>query len=147
MKIFIICTVRKATEEYLKKLYDYVAELEAEGHHVHLPPRDTKQEDETGGYVICRTNKFGIQWADEVHISYNEKSTGTHFDLGMAFMSNKKIRVFDGTEIDETIPKSFPKMMRYWENICDICIGGYSHIGYNYDECPKCGEKFNEKDN
>jgi len=115
MKIFIICTVRNATPEYLKKLENYVGELNAKGHTVHFPPRDTKQEDETGGYVICRTNMQGILWADEVHVSYNEKSTGTHFDLGMAFMSNKKIHVFDCPEIDESIPKSFPKMMRHWE--------------------------------
>lgn len=147
MNIFIICTVRGATEDYLKKLQDYVTKLELEGHTVHFPPRDTKQEDETGGYIICRTNMAGIIWADEVHISYNEKSTGTHFDLGMAFMSNKKIHVFDGPEIDESLPKSFPKMLRYWESICDVCLNGYSYIGHNFDTCPKCGEKFNEENN
>lgn len=117
MKIFIICTVRGATDEYLKKLYDYVAKLEAEGHEVHLPPRDTNQEDDTGGYQICSDNKDGIVWSDEVHISYNEKSTGTHFDLGMAFAFGKRIHVFDCPPIDENLPKSFPKMMRYWENL------------------------------
>jgi len=144
MKIFIICTVRNATPEYLKKLENYVGELNAKGHTVHFPPRDTKQEDETGGYVICRTNMQGILWADEVHVSYNEKSTGTHFDLGMAFMSNKKIHVFDCPEIDESIPKSFPKMMRHWENVCDECLDGYGYgyIGHVFDECPKCGAKF-----
>jgi len=117
MNIFIICTVRDATEEYLKRLEDYVGKLNAQGHHVHFPPRDTNQKDEeTGGYRICSDNRIGIIWADEVHISYNEKSTGTHFDLGMAFTLNKKIHVFDCPPIDESIPKSFPKMMRYWEN-------------------------------
>jgi len=117
MNIFIICTVRDATEEYLKRLEDYVGKLNAQGHYVHFPPRDTNQKDEeTGGYRICSDNRIGIIWADEVHISYNEKSTGTHFDLGMAFALNKKIHVFDCPPIDESIPKSFPKMMRYWEN-------------------------------
>lgn len=144
-KIFIICTVRNATQQYLDKLYAYVENLETEGHEVHLPPRDTKQEDETGGYVICRTNMAGMMWADEVHVSYNEKSTGTHFDLGMAFMAHKKIHVFDGPEIDESVPKSFPKMMRHWENVCDTCWDGYSYVAHNFDKCPKCGEIFNEK--
>jgi len=40
-KIFIICTVRGASEEYKKKLEDYVAKLESEGNQVHLPHRDT----------------------------------------------------------------------------------------------------------
>jgi len=118
MEIFIICTVRNATKEYLEKLYSYVQMLEMQGHTVHYPPRDTDQNDEeTGGYRICSDNRDAIKSADEVHISYNEKSTGTHFDLGVAFAFNKKIFVFDSPEIDETLPKSFPKMMRYWQNL------------------------------
>ena len=134
MKIFIICTVRNATKEYLEKLYKYVEKLEAEGHEVYLPPRDTNQDDsETGGYRICNDNKNGIIWADRVDVSYNEKSTGTHFDLGMAFMLGKEIHVFDCTPIDESLLKSFPKMIRHWEKV------GYDTSWHGYVECPKCG--------
>lgn len=118
MKIFIICTVRTATQEYLNKLYKYVEEKEAEGHTVYLPPRDTNQEDFiTGGYIISTTHRNVIKDSDEVHISYNEFSTGTHFDLGMTFAFNKKIHVFDCPEVDYTIPKSYPKMLKYWESL------------------------------
>ena len=115
MNIFIICTVRNATQEYLDNLYSYVEKLEADGHYVHLPPRDTKQEDNTGGYIICDTNASAIEKAHEVHISYNEKSLGTHFDLGVAFALKKKIHVFEQPTLDESVSKSFQKMMRYWE--------------------------------
>lgn len=40
-RMFIICTVRGASEEYKKKLEDYVAQKESEGWTVHLPHRDT----------------------------------------------------------------------------------------------------------
>lgn len=115
MRIFIICTVRKASEEYLDRLYKYTESLELEGHRVHLPPRDTNQIDDTGGYIICNTNRDAIELAHEVHIfEYNEQSTGQHFDIGVAFALNKKIKRI-GCPVDESIPKSFPKMLKYWE--------------------------------
>jgi nucleoside 2-deoxyribosyltransferase len=119
MKIFIICTVRGATDEYERMLWNYVGGLEELGHRVHLPMRDTEQKDETGGYIICETNAAAISQADEVHISYNEASLGTHFDLGVAFALDKKIHVFDQPKIDEDKEKSFQKMMRYWEDIIE----------------------------
>ena len=36
MKVFVICTVRNATEEYKKKLEDYVKSLEDKGIKVHF---------------------------------------------------------------------------------------------------------------
>jgi nucleoside 2-deoxyribosyltransferase len=122
MKIFIICSVRIATPEYEKMLYEYVDILETDGHKVHLPVRDTEQKDETGGYIICEDNAAAIASADEIHISYNEKSLGTHFDLGVAFALDKKIHIFDQPEIDEKQSKSFLKMIRYWESISEDTI-------------------------
>ena len=115
MKIFIICSVRGASKEYEEMLYKYVHNLENMGHKVHLPVRDTKQEDKTGGYIICNDNFAAIYDADEIHISYVKESLGTHFDLGVAFALGKKIYVFDQPEIDEDISKSFQKMIRHWE--------------------------------
>ncbi len=118
MNIFIICSVRNATEEYNKKLYAYVAELEAQGHRVHLPPRDTNQIDnETGGYRICNDNYMAIDKADEVHVSYNPVSTGTHFDLGVAFALHKKIVVFESLANEATSGKSFQNMINYWQEL------------------------------
>lgn len=115
-KIFVICTVRNATEEYKKALSSYVEKLEAKGNEVYLPPRDTNQEDNlTGGYRICSDNLKGIKWADEIHISYNPASTGTHFDLGMSFALGKKIVLFEDVSTEITNGKSFQNMIRYWE--------------------------------
>ena len=43
MKVFIICSVRGASDEYRTKLETYVSELEKNGVQVHLPHRDTNQ--------------------------------------------------------------------------------------------------------
>jgi len=111
MKIFIICTVRGASEEYKKKLEDYVSDLESKGHILHLPHRDTNQN--LNGIDICKINATAILNADEVHIFYNSTSQGTHFDMGVAFALGKKIKVIENGEI--TMGKSYPRMLVEWE--------------------------------
>jgi len=108
-KIFIICTVRSATEEYKKKLEDYVTNLE-KTYKVHLPHRDTDQS--ASGYNICAQNKKAILDADEVHVFYNPDSQGTHFDLGVAFAYEKKIKVVENIEYGPG--KSYARMIDEW---------------------------------
>ena len=110
-KIFIICTVRGATPEYQKELEDYVDLLEAKGIKVHLPHRDTNQNDT--GYNICNQNANAISMADEVHIFYNPDSQGTHFDMGVAFSLNKKIVVVKSVKYGPG--KSYPRMLDEWQ--------------------------------
>lgn len=111
-KIFIICTIRSASNEYIDKLENYVTELKNKGYIVYAPHRDTNQM--ALGYDICLQNMQGIIQADEVHIFYNSKSQGTHFDMGMAFALNKKIVIVENENI--TNEKSFAKMIIEWVN-------------------------------
>lgn len=111
MKIFIICPVRIATPECKDRLENYTATLERQGHTVHLPHRDTDQT--ASAYQICAQNMAAITFADEVHIFYLPESQGIHFDLGVAFANNKKIRVIE--TVDLTIGKSFQNMIDHWQ--------------------------------
>lgn len=117
-KVFVICTIRSATQEYLTKLETYVSNLESKGIKVYAPHRDTNQS--ALGYEICRQNMQGIIDADEVHIFYNSKSQGTHFDMGVAFALNKKIVIVENEELTEG--KSFQRMLVEWE--CTITPEG-----------------------
>lgn len=112
-RMFIICTVRGASDEYKKKLEDYVTQKEAEGWEVHLPHRDTDQN--VSGYEICSQNARAIAMAHEVHIFYNPNSQGTHFDMGVAFAFGRKIVVVENVEYGEG--KSFPRMLDEWSDI------------------------------
>jgi len=112
MKIFIICSVRDADKTYRKKLESYVNKLEAEGNKVHLPHRDTDQTSR--GISICKTNRQAIESADEIHVFYKSESQGTHFDLGMAFMSRKKIVIVENVKYGPS--KSYPRMINEWQN-------------------------------
>lgn len=110
MTIFIICTIRSSTQEYLDKLEKYVSDLENKGTKVYAPHRDTNQM--ALGYEICKQNMQGIIDADEVHIFYNSKSQGTHFDMGMAFALGKKIIIVENEPLTEW--KSFQRMLTEW---------------------------------
>ena len=110
MKIFIISSVRDANREYKNKLECYVSELEKTGNIIYLPHRDTNQNET--GLNICLQNKQAIFESDEVHIFYNSKSQGTHFDMGVSFAFNKKIKVIENEKYGDG--KSFPRMLDEW---------------------------------
>ncbi len=109
-KVFIICTVRDASEEYRKKLENYVSELENNGILVHLPHRDTNQNATV--FEICTENMRAIKESDEVHIFYSSSSQGTHFDMGVAFANNKPLVVVSNEQYGEG--KSYSRMIDEW---------------------------------
>lgn len=87
--IYLICPVRRATEEQLESMRVYVESLEDLGHIVHWPPRDVDQSNDDGGVRICREHRDFLQGCDEVHVWLSDDggmSIGSHFDLGMAYM-------------------------------------------------------------
>lgn len=108
MRIFIICPVRRLLPSEEEAIEEYIKVLEACGHQVHYPPRDTPQDDPTG-LNICRANRAGIRGAEEVHIWYNPNSTGSHFDLGMTFALDKPIKLIN--DVQPTDTKSFKNFL------------------------------------
>jgi len=109
-KVFIICSVRNATEEYRTKLESYVSGLEKRNIKVHLPHRDTNQNARV--IEICEENAKAIRNADEVHIFYSSSSQGTHFDMGVAFALNKPLVVVENEIYHEG--KNYPGMIDEW---------------------------------
>ena len=110
MKVFVIGAVRGASSEWKTKLEDHVAALEDDGHRVHLPHRDTRQD--AAGIDICRENADAIKAADEVHLFYTAESKGSHFDMGVAFALDKKLVVVSNVEFGPG--KSYPRMAEEW---------------------------------
>ena len=119
MRIFIICSVRKADMEEASRQEEYVRRLEDAGHIVHYPPRNTDQE--ARGIDICRQNVAAIIAADEIHVFYSPDSQGTHFDLGCAFTLGKKLVVVES--ISYGPGKGYPRMIDKWAacRSIDIC--------------------------
>jgi nucleoside 2-deoxyribosyltransferase len=92
------------------RLENHCLRLETMGHETYLPHRDTDQTAK--GIDICHQNLKAIMKADEVHIFYNGKSQGTHFDMGMAFALGKRIVVVENEPYGEG--KSYPRMLDEW---------------------------------
>ncbi len=109
-KIFVICPVRGVSSEEQRFLDNYVAGLEAKGNQVYYSSRDTNQKDETG-LRICAQNREGIRNSNEVHVYWNGKSEGIRFDLGMAFMADKPIRLIRREIVQRTPYKSFENVL------------------------------------
>jgi nucleoside 2-deoxyribosyltransferase len=111
MKVYIVCSVRGASDEYRKRLEGYAAELEAAGNEVHLPHRDVDQSGR--GIDICRKHLKAMRGCDVVHLFYSAGSQGTHFDLGMAFALGKPVIVIESPPYGEG--KSYPRMAAEWQ--------------------------------
>ncbi|MBD3249440.1 hypothetical protein GF336_05325 [Candidatus Woesearchaeota archaeon] len=115
-KIFMICPVRGITDEEAQFLQDYIVELESTGHKVHYPPRDTNQDDSIG-LNICSENRQAIKDSDEVHIYYNESSSGSKFDFGMTFMVEKPLVFVNKDTVKKTSHKSFQNVLHEIDRI------------------------------
>jgi len=114
MYIYIICPVRNVTKEQKEEMDEYVFGLEREGHTVHYPPRDVNQDDETGINII-RSHLKAMKEAERVDIFWDKTSTGSHQDLGMAIMGNKKLRLVK-TYQEDNVGKSYVKVIKIIEN-------------------------------
>lgn len=112
MKFYVICPVRRATQEQQEAIMRYIALLESEGHTVFYPPRDNVYEQSPTGMDICRANRNAIERADIVLVYYDPTSLGSHFDLGIAFALHKPVVLIN----DPPDPggKAFSRVIRIW---------------------------------
>ena len=113
-KHFLICPVRIATPEQRKWIEDYVSMMEDKGYIIHAPHLHTVQTDLFGGYGICMQNAEAIGSSECVDILYNQASTGSVLDLGVAYalkkplvLLNKDDIVFDKNDLIDNIVKKW----------------------------------------
>ena len=103
MRIYLVCPVRKRTPEQQADLDEWVTSCEQEfGHEVYYPGRDTgvaEAPENATGITAC--NIHHIQIANEVHVYYEPGSTGSLFDLGVAWALNKPIALVNPIQIKQ----------------------------------------------
>lgn len=102
MKVLII-----GSTQYKKRMEEYAAKLLGQGHEAALPAFD--DHPEFTELDICIHNRDLVEWADEIHVIWDQRSLFTIFDLGMAFALRKKLCVIF------LEPKTFAGVMRKWE--------------------------------
>jgi len=108
--IYIICPVRNITAEQEQQIKTYVESLEERGYQVHFPPRDVDQNDPIG-VDICSKHLQALKRAARVDVFWDANSSGSHFDLGMAFALSKKVLIIKLYQ-DDRPGKSFVKVMQ-----------------------------------
>ena len=113
MRVYVICPVRHLSGEWRDGLLAYTHDLERQGHKVHLPFRDTEQNDKTG-FNICQSHAMAMFDADRVDVAYDGTSEGWLFDLGMAFILNKPVQPITGYFPKLTDGKSYTNMIWEW---------------------------------
>lgn len=113
-KIYIICPVRKLTEEEKNKILNYVKELEKQGHTVKCPFRDTNQTDKIGLHIV-EEHTQDILWADQIHIWWNPTSEGSIWDIAQSYLAmrlmTKKMVLINPEDIELTPDKSFTNVV------------------------------------
>lgn len=114
-KVFLICPVRNATEEIKKEIEEFTLNKQSEGIIVHAPHLHTVQTDMFGGYTICTQNENALATSSEVDIYYDQKSTGSVFDLGVAYALSKPLVllnedkiIFDDEDFVDNLIKHWP---------------------------------------
>jgi hypothetical protein len=112
-KIYLICPVRNITDEQKREIDEYVAYQERLGNEVHYPPRDVDQTDATG-WNICAQHRQAMKGCTRTDVFWDSQSSGSHFDLGMAFMMEEMpVKIVKAYRPDNE-GKSFLKMMKMW---------------------------------
>lgn len=64
------------------------------------------------GFVLIIKMQF--KNSEEIHIFWDKNSTGSLFDLGMAFASGKTLKIVNLEDVLPTDGKNFTNMIRYW---------------------------------
>ena len=113
-KIFLICPVRNATIEQRKEIEDYVHNKENEGYIIHAPHLDTIQKDILGGYSICLQNANAVATSSRIDIYYDQKSTGSIFDLGVAYYLNKPLNILNENTITFKENDFIERLIKNW---------------------------------
>jgi hypothetical protein len=104
MRIVII-----GSTQYKDKFLEVEKRLINDGHRVRIPAFDDHADlDELG---VCEYNRELIEWAEEVHLIWDRRSTGTIFDFGMCFMARKPL------VIEYLEPKTFEGVMKKYAGI------------------------------
>ena len=125
----MICPVRNANSTTSHRINLYVTRLETQGHRVHWPARDTKQDGDQIGIRICRDNLEAMCKADEVHVWFDPESRGSIFDLGMVWsifrfgarrIARIQVTCANPQDTEQAPPSPERTLLRYlWANNLD----------------------------
>lgn len=73
------------------KMRVHIDKMREAGHQVRMPIFDS--DGIRNEFELMTANKDMIKWADEIHVFWDGRSTGTLMDVAMAFALDKPIKI------------------------------------------------------
>jgi hypothetical protein len=120
--IYLICPVNDVAKEEKEFLDQYVSSLETLGNKVHYPPRDVNQVDPTGTRILTE-HRAAMREVTDVHAYLGQKTKGSYFDFGMAYMGEKPLFIVNLKELMTREFEDFDKFalnqsvnMQFWSS-------------------------------
>ena len=125
------CAIIGSSQYYPETFFEVMARLKDDGHEVQLPAFDNSCESQL---EMCEHNRDLIEWADRVHIIWDQRSTGTILDFGMAVALHKKI------VIEYLEPKTIGGIMQEYEasHICGLPASDFTCRDCDEPVCEDC---------
>lgn len=77
------------TTSYRDRMIELELSLLERGHDARMPYFDDDIPHDA--LELCERNRELIEWADEIHVFWDNRSVGFIFDMGMIFMARKPI--------------------------------------------------------
>jgi hypothetical protein len=105
---YMICPVRKATDDQKKFLEEFTSQMGRAGKRMVYPAVSTNQDDPSRGLNICRDHSLEMAYSRAFPI-YWVGSTGSYVDLGatmlLHFTQNRDIILINYDEVEATAEK------------------------------------------
>lgn len=100
--------------QYQSKMVSHKVDLDLEGCEVRMPTFDS--EPSLNELEVSERNLAMIEWADEVHLIWDQRSNGSIMDFGMVVALRKRLKIIYMEQ--KTIPGI---MRRYEEKMSNGC--------------------------
>lgn len=111
-RVYLVCPVNNVTDEEKEILDDYVTAVERGGGVVHYPLRDVNQAD-SSLLRILKEHRNAMKKSDEVKMYWGKHTNGSFFDVGMAVMAEKPLRVINSIPRDLAEDEVNRMILRY----------------------------------
>jgi len=110
-KVYILGPGIGSEREDISSLLRYRSGLKSQGYRPHFPLLDTMRID-LPNLDGVGANRLEMSIADEVHVYWKGATPDALFDLGMAFMADKQIRIINPDDVRPTPNRSFETLLR-----------------------------------
>jgi len=113
-----MCSTNNISSLHIRNIESYATRLEEKGGHtVYLPHRDLNfgKENLIKEIDICKQKRKAIEEADQIYVYCNLQPEEILFDMGMAFMAKKIIKIISVVDLYNLPKENSSNLIEEWE--------------------------------